>query len=279
MMKTPFLSAWLALVFTCGSSSLHAAPVTFLAAGADGAAIQGTVDTFRAALGPLNTNVAGSFGSGRREINWDGVPNGLAAPGNLPANFFNTNSPRGAVFTGPGTGFQVSANANVAPPLFSNINPAYATQFTTFSAQRLFTSLGSNVYDVLFFVPGSLTPALIRGFGSVFTDVDTANTTSIEYFDALSNSLGTYFAPSFAGDRTLAFVGVDFQDNVVSRIRVTAGNQALGTINTGDVVAVDDFIYGEPVALTVPEPSTLLLAAAALALAGGLRNRSSCGPR
>jgi hypothetical protein len=276
-MKTSLLSAGLALAFTCGSSSLQAAPVTFLAAGADAAAIAGTVDAFRASLGSLNANVAGSFGSGRREINWDGVPNGLAAPGNLPANFFNTNSPRGAVFTGPGTGFQVSGNAGVGPIRFNNINPTYSSQFDTFSAQRLFTSLGSNVYDVLFFVPGSTTPALVSGFGSVFTDVDAADTTSIEYFDALNNSLGTYFALDFAGDQTLAFVGVDFDANVVSRIRVTAGNQALGPITTGDVVVADDFIYGEPVARSVPEPSTLLLVAAALF--GALRKPGSRRPR
>ena len=35
---------------------------------------------------------------GRREINWDGVADGFAAPNNLPANFFNKNSPRGVVF-------------------------------------------------------------------------------------------------------------------------------------------------------------------------------------
>lgn len=276
-MKTSILSAALALVFSCGSSSLHATPVTFLAAGADAAAIQTTVDAFRATLGPLNANVAGSFGSGRREINWDGVGNGLAAPNGLPANFFNTTSPRGAVFTGPGTGFQVSGSAGVAPVEFDNLNATYSNQFATFSAQRLFTSLGSNVYDVLFFVPGSVTPAFVRGFGSVFTDVDAANTTSIEYFDALNNSLGTYFAPSFAGDETLSFVGVDFGANVVSRIRVTAGNQALGPVTTGDVVVADDFIYGEPVARSVPEPATLLLVAAALV--GALRKPGSRRPR
>src|SRR5205085_3364399 len=109
---------------------------------------------FRTALGPLNANVAGSFGSGRREINWDGVPDALSAPNNLPANFFNVTSPRGVVLSTPGTGFQVSGAAGVAPIEFDNIDPTYSNTFATFSAQRLFTALNSNVVDVNFFVPG-----------------------------------------------------------------------------------------------------------------------------
>src|SRR5919109_280831 len=88
-----------------------AAPVVFEAAGAEPADIQAAVDDFRAFLGDLNPNVPGAFPDGRREINWDGVPDAFAAPNNLPANFFNFNSPRGVVFSTPGTGFQVSANA------------------------------------------------------------------------------------------------------------------------------------------------------------------------
>ena len=61
-------------------STASAAIVVFSASGADSASIQSTVDSYRTALGALNPNVAGSFGSGRREINWDGVPDALAAP-------------------------------------------------------------------------------------------------------------------------------------------------------------------------------------------------------
>ena len=59
------------------------------AAGTSAAAIQSAVDAYRADLGALNPNVAGSFGSGRREINWDGVPDAFSAPNLLPADFFN----------------------------------------------------------------------------------------------------------------------------------------------------------------------------------------------
>src|SRR3954452_16404465 len=82
-----------------------AAPVTFSGSGSSPAGIQAVVDAYRTDLGTLNPNVPGSFGSGRREINWDGVPDALAAPNLLPANFFNINSPRGVVFTTAGTGF------------------------------------------------------------------------------------------------------------------------------------------------------------------------------
>ena len=41
--------------------------------GANGAAIQDTVDAYRAGLGdPVNGNTAGPLATGRREINWDG---------------------------------------------------------------------------------------------------------------------------------------------------------------------------------------------------------------
>src|SRR4051812_4587408 len=183
------------LVFACGLVLVFSgvdAQVVRSASGADPAAIQSTVDAFRTALGTLNGVVPGSAGSGRREINWDGVPDALAAPNNLPANFFNVNSPRGAVFSTPGAGFQVSGNAGIAPVRFDNLNATYSGTFQTFSAQRLFTALGSNVLDVNFFVPGSNQLARVSGFGAVFTDVDTANGATIQLFDAANLSIGTF---------------------------------------------------------------------------------------
>src|SRR5213594_180297 len=185
-MKRLALFALTALVLSSPTIS-SAAPVVFQASGATPADIQVAVDDFRAFLGPLNPNVAGSFPSGRREINWDGVPDAFSAPNNLPADFFNANSPRGAVFFTPGTGFQVSAdnsNPTNTPVLFGNLHPAFPLMFSTFSPQRLFTALNSNVVETLFFVPGSHAGATVNGFGSVFTDVNTGESTKIEYFDA-----------------------------------------------------------------------------------------------
>ena len=80
------LFSFLTFVFTLRSHSQT--PLIRSGAGADAAAIQGVIDQFRADLGQ------------RREINWDGVPDELAAPNFLPGNFFNS---RGAFFSTPGT--------------------------------------------------------------------------------------------------------------------------------------------------------------------------------
>lgn len=248
------------LLFACTALVVAAtadAQTPFAAAGADAAAIQTQVDAFRTALGGLNANTPGSVGSGRREINWDSANDALAAPGFLPNDFFNFLSPRGVVFslgTG-GTGFQVSAdavNATGQPAEFGGINATYPTAFAPFSAERIFTALDTNVYDVHFLIPGSSTPAASRGFGAVFCDVDSATSSSLEFFRG-KESLGVFTVQDFAGDAGLSFLGVDFGESIVTRVRVTTGAAALldddVTQNgaNADIVAVDDFIYGEPV--------------------------------
>jgi len=201
-----------------------------------------------------NNGVGGTFTSGRREINWDGVPDSFSAPNNLPANFFNANSARGVVFATPGSGFQVSAkggNPTVTALRFGNINPNYLTDFQTFSPERLFTALESNITDVLFFVPGTSTQAFSSGFGVVFTDVDSPTSTTLQFFDQTGNSLGIFAVPALLpGNQNLSFLGVSFNAGErVSKVRITSGNAALGPNDAPfgtDIVAMDDFIYGEP---------------------------------
>lgn len=275
---------WIALCLAVATPAGAHGQIVRTGAGPDAASIQAAVDQFRLDLGALNPNAVGSFGSGRREINWDGVPIAATSPNAFPGDFFNGNVPgraRGVVFSTPGSGFLVSANAGAGPVEFDDLNPTYPSVFGVFSPQKLFTSVGSNVMDVNFFVPGSGTPAGSRGFGAVFTDVDVANTTSIQYFDVHGVSLGTFFAPPFVGttvpSETFSFLGVSFATPIVGRVRITSGNTALGPNDGGgtDVVVMDDFIYGEPVAVAaVPEPTTVTLAGigiAALALAARRR--------
>jgi hypothetical protein len=239
----------------------------FMGAGVDAAAIQPTVDAFRTALGTLNANVVGSFGSGRREINWDGVPDAFSEPALLPGNFFNTNSPRGVLLTTPGTGVAVSAktgNPTATPTQFGDIDPTYPTSFEPFSPQRLFSAIGSNIVDVDFAVPGGAQGARTQGFGAVFSDVDLSDTTSLTFFDANDVSLGTFFAPAASGDAGFSFIGVVFPTAEVARVRITSGDRVLapGSV-TEDLVVMDDFIYGEPIA-AIPEPGTTAMLLAGL---------------
>ncbi len=237
------------------SPASAAAPIVISASGASAANIQTAVDDFRTRLG-ANNGVGGTFPSGRREINWDAVPDGFAAPNHLPANFFNNNSKRGAVFGGAGSGFQVSAkngNPTNTAVRFGQINNSYTANFAVFSPERLFTTIGSNVYDIFFFVPGTNQPALVRGFGAVFTDVETAGSTKLEFFSG-ATSLGVFPVPT-SSNAGLSFMGVDFEFPTITRVRITSGQAALGPaaddLSDGgydDLVVMDDFIYGEPAA-------------------------------
>jgi hypothetical protein len=236
-------------------AAASAAPTVRSGAGADAAAITGARDAYRADLGGGTTpGQNGSFGGVRREINWDGVPEAQSSPNNLNPNFFNSNSPRGVVFETPGSGFQNSSNAS--PQRFGNLNPTYEGVFKAFSPQKLFTPIGSNVTDVKFFVPGTSAPASVTGFGSVFDDVDAADTTSITYYDEHNQRLDTLSAP--VADGGLSFLGATYPEGTrVSRVRIRTGNTTPGPDDGGasaDVVVMDDFIYGEPQEIKTPAP-------------------------
>jgi hypothetical protein len=275
-------------ILALGLVSSPAAAAVLSAAGPDIAAIQGQVDAYRALLGnPNNGNAAGPIlTGGRREINWDGAGAAVAA---APANFGTTMTTfqnRGAVFTTPGTGFQISGSDGApgvvtATEEFGNLNPTYPGIFKFFSEPKLFSPLGSNIMDALFFIPGSSTPAAVSGFGAVFTDVDLVNQTSLAFFGPGDAPLGTFFVP--AADDGLSFVGVFFNTGEqVTRVRITTGNAALllsgspndTDSNVADVVAMDDFIFAEPRAVAIPEPAPFaLLGLGAAALLGFSRRK------
>ena len=232
-------------------------PKVFQAAGPNADSIQSTVGKFRAALGGANHgNNIGPFTDGRREINWDGVGSPTTTtPAVTPFNNF-LNS-RGAQFTTPGTGLSQATPSGLAT-LFSN--PTYNVAFRAFSPFRLFTPVGSNITDTLFFVPGSngTAKATVTGFGAVFTDVDQPGPgqkrgsrkagTLIQFFDASGILLFSNLVPASPGNGSFSFFGVVFEDARIASVRIITGDVAPGPNDTPatDIVMMDDFIYGEP---------------------------------
>jgi len=253
-MKPTVYVPFLSLVALAACSSLNApiippppAYTTFETLG-DSLSIAAKLDEFRAALGgSLNAPNAPPADSGRREINWDGVPAALTDVDTFPANFFNVNSKRGVVFTTPGTGFRIDSTN------FAALNAGLGAQFKFFSPKKLFMAVGSNQLDVDFKLVGTATNGLVKGFGVVFSDVDRLGSTTIEFFDAHDVRIAVLRAPNHSGEQLLSFSGAVFASPIIARVRITSGDAALTTTiadaSTGsatDLVVMDDFVYGEP---------------------------------
>jgi hypothetical protein len=245
----------LAAVMVVGCSKDESSPMqpaagpqaTVLTATGD---IAAKVAEFRTLLGdPSNGGTPGPLPAGRREVNWDGA---AARPFNnqngFPNDFFNTTVKSGLVYDG-GTFRNDSLS-------FAEINPTYANDFKPFSPKVMFSAIGGHVIDAVFQIPGAATPAVVTGFGAVFSDVDVDQVTSIELSDQLGRSLGRFFVPLRSDVNGLSFLGVKFDAAVVASVHIVCGNGTLaaGTNDvtdggTVDLVVVDNFIFGEPAAI------------------------------
>lgn len=95
---------------------------------------------------------------------------------------------------------------------------------------------------------------MVSGFGAVFTNVKTAGTTTISFYD--TNNCIIYKIAAPPKSRGLSFAGIivtqrDYRPvgAVVASIEVTLGNKAISDLYLSwgsDAVENDDFIYGEP---------------------------------
>jgi hypothetical protein len=229
---------------------------TFAAAGANPAAIQATVDNFRAALG-TNNGTGGSFQVGRREVNWEDVPDNLAEPNALPFNHFNTTQARGLVvntIANIGGNHQLRVSARAGNPTatavrFGNVDASYPTVFQAFSGERIASGRFSATLDFRFCIPGTSIPATVGGFGIVLADVDSSNS-YIEWYAPDGNKVsGSSYNVNSNGLSFLGFVAAP--GTRIARVVVQLGNAPLQSGNVDgvggdDVVAMDDVIFGEP---------------------------------
>jgi hypothetical protein len=217
--------------------------------------INDALSQFRDLLGGGQPNTAPGAVGGRREVNWDAVPDALTNNNSFPGDFFGSSDPaaangrkRGLVMTTPGTGFSIS-DTN-----FFNINQTYGDQFKTFSPRKTFVPIGSTITDNFFKIPGSNTDASVHGFGVVFSDVNNESSTSMEFYDG-ERLLGSFKVPNNGNNApgAFSFLGVYFPNNTVTRVRIYSGSAPLSStqndISDGggeDLVIMDDFIYSEP---------------------------------
>jgi len=148
----------------------------------------------------------------------------------------------------------------------------FPNDFAAFSPQKLFTAVNSNITDVTFFLPGTNTPATTSAFGAIFTDIELAGSTKMQFFDENNTLIYTRDA-QVAGNQGQTFLGaVANAGERISRVRLQSGtntivsNGVLGN-QTDDIVVMDDFLYAEPTA--VPEPASIaIIGFAVLALRG-----------
>src|SRR5213596_1881451 len=121
----------------------------------------------------------------------------------------------------------------------------FASKYSTRVAAALSTSENTT--------PKPLTTPLVVGFGVVFSDVDKAAATRVEYFDANGVEIASIASPAHLGVQGFTFVGAVFESAIVARVLITSGEAALDATSadvsaggTKDLVVMDDFIYGEP---------------------------------
>jgi hypothetical protein len=242
-------------------------PSTFSGVGGTGASggAHNALSAFEAAIGGVNNGgTASPQAGGFRTINWDAVAldgtdfggdGTVIAAGTtvgIPVNRFES---RGVFFEEV---YAVSGDG------FLGVNPAASGLFPAFSPSNTFAMFNGNTIG-LRFVPAAAPDAApgvaaTQGFGAVFRNVRTANTTSIEYFNGVT-SLGKFFAPTSVTSGDPEFLGVLYGSPVVTSVTITCGTESLfgfdgatatatGTNSppTHNLVVTDDFVYAEPTA-------------------------------
>jgi hypothetical protein len=206
---------------------------------------------FRGLAGAVLNTTPGAVG-GRREINWDAVPDDLMGQ-KLPLDFFNPVGDQAIVSRQRGLGYTDEGSFMVSASNFAEINPDAAAEFASFSGNKIFANTESSLWDIVFEVPGERQAAFIHGFGAVFADVDKEQSVFIEFFNG-TESKGKFYVPAQKNGSKFSFLGVYFKAVKITGIKVGHEGTLSGSgkdISQGgahDLVTLDDIIYNEPVA-------------------------------
>lgn len=276
--RSIFVKAILPVAFSVAAqfnplASAQASPIVFSGSGAS------TATAF--------TDFQKAIGGGSR-IAWDGVrldgtdnnPNtrviDLGKTVEIPVDRFRN---VGAIYADP---YAVSGDG------FNSVSPITAGQFSAFSPKNTFAMFDpkdgefeDRFIEQSFVVPGTNITAATRGFGAIFTDVEIAGTSSIEYFGKNGISLGKYDVPVGQSGET-QFLGVLFDQAIIESVKLTVGTHAFFSFDGSkvkslnltegyDIAATDDFLFATPVA--VPVPAAVWLFGSALMGFLGLQKR------
>lgn len=265
--------AWAVVCACLGQAGNASAQTPQQFTGVGTADVTTAIAAFKAALGGAdNGAVAGSQATGYRQVTWDDVPDQYADPNQFPFDYYNTVSPRGLIPHIPAGGSpSMRVSANASNPTSTPVLFGQSALFAAFSSQRIFSSTNANGEGVMvdFRVPGSSTAADVSGFGVVFTDVNLPNVSSMTFYDDLGQYRGTFFVPPATGHNTVSFLGVILPTKRIAHVYIQSGTRSPLNVDndTNDLVALDDFIYGEPQAL-VPPFVTILSPTTASTLSG-----------
>jgi len=247
-MKNIFVAIAVILILTSCEKGESNEPIIIKGSGE----INDEIDAFRNLLGdPLN-NTTGVTG-GRREIDWDGVPDDLMGQA-LPNDFFNPVGPGAVVSRQRGLAYVSGGEFRVSNTGFSDLNDSGADQLIPFSGDKVFANISSIDWEIEFEEPGQHIGASVRGFGAVFTDVDKESSVFLEFFNG-TKKLAKIFVPKKNDSSPHSFLGIYFSNgDVITRIRVHHGGRLIENekdITDGgsaDLIALDNFFYDEPIA-------------------------------
>ncbi len=183
-----------------------------------------------------------------RNINWDGaavtvLTNGATA--DFPPDLFLAGAGlRQIVIGDPGQLVAVSENAFSTAPVVQGPEPS--PSFRAFTSPVNFAVLQDGELaparaTVRFFLADQVTPALVHGFGAVFTDVEVENKCGLRFFDDQGNLLLNVRAvrdPNGANGIS-QFVGALFASAQVARVEMDLGD----TDPPADLAVLDDILF------------------------------------